>query len=129
GAGPSPGVQASAISDAASGDYRIRRHGIDHARDQGQRGHLAADMPPGFPPLRDDDVDTASDRSPRFVDAAHLEQNCRADGVETVHMGRRITPKEAHRRYALLEADLQFLAIRVGNQKVDRESLRRTRTN
>jgi hypothetical protein len=63
-------------------------------------------MPPGFPSLRDNDVDPTIDRSPCFLDTAHLEQNCRPGGMATFHMGRRITPKEIHYGYALFEADL-----------------------
>ncbi len=68
-------------------------------------------MPARLPALCDDDVDPCIDRSLCFFDAANLEQNRCASGVEMFHVAGRIAPKEAHCRHALFQANLQLLLV------------------
>src|SRR5581483_2739435 len=84
-------------------------------------------MAAGFPPLRDNDIDTDIDRAPGVVGVSHGVYDHGAAGFRTLHQIAGVAPEERYDRHALLEAGLEPLLLAKLHVQIDRERLRSER--
>src|SRR5581483_7887381 len=84
---------------------------------------------PGFPSLRNDDIDAAIDGSPGIIGSADRVHDDSATGFGALYERSGIAPEKRNDRYAFFEADFKTILLRKFHVQIHRKGLRGERTH
>ena len=99
--------QATAIGDAAGGDDRDRRDGVDHGRNEAHGAARRAGMAAGVAALRDDDVGARGGGFLGLRQRLHLADDLAAGVLDPAGERRGIAERQHHRRRSGVERHVE----------------------